>query len=161
MQEVAIDLAVQIPSIRHHDKREIAGLLPKDLSHIKDHRKALAAALRMPEHTQLSIQLVTLAELFIRTVHTQKLVVLGHDLVVLAEVDDEVLDVVQQLGRIEQTINQAFQTGLVVGDAAGLSGGLNLVAVDLFRFVVGAKPLKEGRGTKSKTRSPKTPAPPP
>ena len=50
----------------------------------------------MPEHTQLSIQLViALAEFFVRAVHTQKLVVLGHDLVVLAEVDNEVLDVVQ------------------------------------------------------------------
>ena len=60
--------------------------------------------------------------------------VLGDDLLVFLIIDHEVLDVVEQLGWIEQSIDQALKTCLVV---------FNLVTVDLLLFVIRAKPMKE------------------
>lgn len=134
VQEVSIDLRIEIAAVGHDDEREIARLFAKDLAGVEDHRKALAAALRVPEHTQLAREVIAVAKRVVAFVNAQKLVVLSDDLLVFLVVDAEVLDVVQQFGRVEQAIDQAFQAGLVI---------LNFLAVDLFGFVVGAKPMKE------------------
>ena len=138
VQEIAVNLPIQVVTVGHHHKGEVACDLAENLAHIKHHRKALARALRVPKHPQLAALasglVVALFKLRQCMVHTHKLVVLRNDLVRLAVEQHKVFHIVQQTAALKQTLHQPLQAGARVGNA---------LAVDLLLLVVHPQPAKE------------------
>ena len=95
-QEVPVNLPVQVFAVGYNHEREVASLLAKDFSDVKDHRETLAGTLGMPEHSELALQFFPPEKSFIGTVNPDELMVLSNDLLVVFVEKNEVLNIVQQ-----------------------------------------------------------------
>lgn len=133
-EEIAVDLAVQIIAVGDDHKGEIAGLLAEDLADVKDHGKAFARTLSVPEHTQFALLFLVLLKRFIGIVYADELVVLGDDLLRFMVVDDKVLDVVQQPFRRTQPHDGSLHAGAFALDSFG---------INLFLFILRPLPFEE------------------
>src|SRR5690606_32395910 len=98
------------------------------------HRKALARALGVPEHTELSAKLGTAQKLVEAAIDADKLVVLGNDFLHALVVQHKVFDIIEQLVLRAQALQKALDTGAV---------SANLLAANLFLFVFRAQPVEE------------------
>jgi hypothetical protein len=75
------DLVVQFHAVGHDHERPVAVLPAQDLLREEDHRKALAAPLRLPEHTAAAVALgARLQHGANDVIHAQHLVVLSQNL---------------------------------------------------------------------------------
>ena len=81
----------------------------------------------MPEHTELTLQLLPLEERLIGPVDSNKLVVLGDNLVGFLVVQDEILQVVLQLPPRKQALDQSLQARSFLA---------NLFAINLLPLVL-------------------------
>ena len=133
-QEVLINLRIQIFTVSNDKEGKIASTFMLDLTCKHNHGIALAAALGMPEHTQLTLQFLTTQESIVSIVHAKELMILCNDLCSAAIVKNEVFYVIQQIFRFTKTGNKILQTGTVLSDS---------FSVRVFLFVLHLQPFKE------------------
>ena len=102
-----VDLAVQVIAVGDDHEGVVAAHSPVHLAGEEQHRIALAAALRVPEHAKPALVLRAVAHGTDGAVHAQELVVARHDLDgSLAHVveQDEVLEQVQEIALVADTL---------------------------------------------------------
>jgi len=127
-------LRVEIFTVGNDEESEVAMQLATYLSHEHHHRITLARTLRMPEHTELTIQLLSILYAFHQIVDTEILVVLCDDFDSFIIEEDEILDIVQEAFLAEETVYQ-------IGDAQSMAFYLNTV---WFLFlIIHTKPFEE------------------
>jgi hypothetical protein len=107
------DLLVQFDAVGDHHKGPVAGQLPQHLLREEDHRKALAAALRLPEHAAAPMaQLARLQHRGDGVIDAEELVVLADDLdqpgLVFGK-QREVLDQIEQAAAVAGAAQHHFQ----------------------------------------------------
>ena len=110
--EVLVDLVVEVVPVGDDEERPVAGHLPQHLLREEDHRKALAAPLRVPEDAQPALVGLDLLQSGDGVVHAEELVVLGDDLdqSALGVVEDgEVLHQVEEPALLACPPDQGFQ----------------------------------------------------
>ena len=116
--KLLIQLLVQVVAVGHHHDGTLRELLYQPV-HIEHHRQRFAAALCVPEHTNLAIAPNCFVRLGNRLVHGKVLVIGSHNLCrapVLVVEADEVLQYVNQPLPTEDT----FEESLVVNDLCRL-----------------------------------------
>ena len=106
------DLLVKLLPVSHDDECPVARQGAQHLLREIDHRKALAAALRMPEHAEAAAILLQIPDGADRPVDAEILVVLGgllHQPAALLLEGDEVLDIVEKPALGTQRADRGFE----------------------------------------------------
>ena len=125
--EVLIDLPVEVVAIGDDDERPVAGHFAQNLLREEDHDVTLAAALRMPEHTEAALILADIVHGRDGVVDTEDLMVLGDELARAARGFDkqrEVLDQVEEPSGLADAAQHRLQT-----DDAWLAFAVDLLPV--------------------------------
>ncbi len=116
-----VDLCVQVVAVGEDQKGEVAAQLAMDLASEEHHGIALARTLGMPEHPQLAVPALPVADRLDGPVDAQELVVAGHNFSrVPGRVveNDEVLHQVQEIGFRAHPLEQRLHghhTRLILG----------------------------------------------
>ena len=109
LRECRKQLLVEVFAVCHNHYGHLRQMLYKQMRE-EHHRQRLAAALRMPEHTNLSVTLHCLFRSFQSLVHCKVLVISSHHLhlVSLVAVADKVTDDVYQMFLLEYPPEERF-----------------------------------------------------
>ena len=133
-QEVLVNLGVQVFAVGDNQESEVTFHFALHLAGKHHHGIGLTAALGVPEHTQLALQLLAAGHGIHQVIYAQVLVILGYDLILLALKEYEILDIVNQSLFPQQTVNKSGDGKSVFPDFAALR---------LFLFTIYLQPLKE------------------
>src|SRR6516164_985701 len=111
-RERPVDLVIQLGPIRDDHERPVAGNFAEHLLSEKNHRKAFAQPLSMPEDAQPAVPAPNRFQGFDGIVHAEELVVHGDDLLQIPRLfrkQGKVFDKVKQASRFTNAANDLLQ----------------------------------------------------